>query len=148
MWELLASTGMHIKTLHETPWLCRDNDCFLMREIIEKTEYDKRELKAINSCRMHLNVITLLDITEGNGLKITADEFMGVYNSDCSSTWNWPNIPSPPKQYWDLWSGALKTTFLRPSTRYLTTALGDWTRNSHQRWVWFVSDNDTNLYEV
>ena len=115
-WKILQANGLHLDTTHEVPTLYRSHDSFLMREIIRKTNYSKSKLKATNKCRLHLQVITVSNITEGNGLQVTADAFMVERDADRLSKWQWPIIPSPPKQSWDLWRGALETTYLRPDS--------------------------------
>ena len=147
-WKMLHETGLHIMSTHATPWLARENDSFLMTEIIDKTEYGIPELQAINWCRMYLNVVSVSDISEGNCTTVTANAYMGVKDYDRPSTWNWPTLPSPPKKDWNKWRGALEHTFLRNDTQILRTNLGKWTRTLHQQWTWFLSPSTTELYEV
>ena len=147
-WEMLSTCGLHIDTTHKLPWLCRQHDSFLMEEIISKASYNEKELTAINRCRMHLNVITVSDITDGDGLQISAEMYMGNRDPDRVSNWRWPVAPAPPRRDWDIWRGALDSTILRTDTRFLRKPLGVWTDEPHQRWKWYVSPDDDNLYEV
>ena len=120
----------------------------IMPAIIHNTLYSKKELKAINNCRIYLQAITLSTITGRNGLQLSAESYMGKRNPDRCSKWRWPALPSPPKSSWNLWRGALDTTLLRHDRRYLKFPLGPWTRKPHQNWVWFLSASDANHYEM
>ena len=47
-WKILSSTGLRIDTFHEIPDLYRQNDSFIMKEIINTTNYSIPQLQAIN----------------------------------------------------------------------------------------------------
>jgi hypothetical protein len=118
-WKILSSTGLRIYTLHEIPDLYRQNDSFIMKEIINMTTYSIPQIQAINRFRIHLQVVTLSDIIEGNGLQITENAYMGKQDPDRTSKWNWPNIPKPPKIDWCTWRGAIEAAYAKPDSQFL-----------------------------
>ena len=146
-WKFLNDFGLVLETNHQTPQLLRKHDVSIMRAIMDKTSYSMDELKLINYCRIYLQVLTLTDITEGNGSRITTNAAEGIRDYSRISTWKWPNIPYPPARAWAQWRGAIKTTFLVQDSRYLQQPLGKWINEPHQDSRWFLDRYDEVLYE-
>ena len=146
-WKFLHEFGLTLETGHTTPTLLRENDAAIMSEIIRKTSYSMEELKYINYCRLYLQVLTLSDITEGNGRQVTTHAAEGIRDYSRVSKWNWPNIPYPPAHAWAKWRGAIEATFLVQDSRQLRHPLGNWLDEPHQKWIWFMDKYDEVLYE-
>ena len=146
-WKLLHMTDFKLLTHHDVPQLLRINDSFLMKEIIDSTDYSIAELCSINKCCMYLQVVTISDITEGTGSIVTEKAFMGERDNDRKSKWNWPTVPTPLPSEWNKWRGALDLTYLRPDSRFLRRPLEAWISQPHQEWTWFTCPTDQLLYE-
>ena len=76
-WEFLTDSNLVMETNHALPKRLRKNDESIMDSILEKTSYSPLEVEEINSCRMYLNVITVADITEGDGRQVTQEAIEG-----------------------------------------------------------------------
>ena len=146
-WEFLHRFNLKLDTKHAVPKLLRESDEAIMEAIIARTSYCKKELQEINMCRLYLQVVTLADITEGNGNHITTYAAEGERDLSRISKWKWPNIPYPPSSAWAKWRGAINATFLSGNTRSLTRPLRKWINVPHQNWIWFLDENYEVLYE-
>ena len=103
-------------------------------------------LQILNRCRLYLRVVTLSDITEGNGRYLQQSMTSGC----CPLTitpYGWPNQQKPPQKHWELWHSALRQTFCAHGhSSILASPLGPWlSLQSHQQW--FLDQQPTILYE-
>jgi len=95
------------------------------------------EIQQINQCRLHLQVLTLSDISTADGKHILPKILLG--QPDRRSNWNWPRQPSSSARVWNIWRNFLQH-FHRKSK--LLHQLGPWLCRSHQKWEW-LSLHDT-----
>ena len=54
----------------------------------------------INRCRMYLNVLTLADISLGDGSTIDPDMYQGRQSEHRRSKHQWPRQVRPPRSAW------------------------------------------------
>ena len=88
-------------------WHLQDRS--IMSAIDDKPYYNTREMKAINRCRIYLQVITLSDITTTEGALIPQALTLVKYNSHSSMAYDWPYQPRPIEEDIKLWKHALTT---------------------------------------
>ena len=146
-WEFLHQNSFSLLTNHKTPRLLRVNDEAIMTAIIDRTDYNEKELVEINKFCMYLQVCTVADITDRNGTQITMDAAEGKRDLTRVSRWNWPQIPYPTASEWAKWRGAINHAFLAGNTRFLRCPLREWTSEPHQKWTWFLDQYGEVLYE-
>lgn len=90
------------------PALQRKHDCYLMDIIIQTGRFKPAEVRKLNDCQLHLNAVTLADITKPNGIDLDPCLLAGQPSlySGCTS-WHTINQdrPSDSKE-WRLWQVA------------------------------------------
>ena len=89
--------------------LRRGNDRFLMEEIaLRNDSFSNNDLTHINRCRLYLQVATLADITNGNGMVIRQGVLKGNLKSLHQPYYKWPHQTRPGTNSWQLWRKAIK----------------------------------------
>ena len=113
----------------------------VVKYLLEKNP--REELECINRWQLYMKVFFLSDITSGNGTMILQEAYDGRELKNCTSRWQWPRQPRPPKKHWLLWEIALKEVWDCTETRRISRKLGNWLDPSHQnhKFVYNVSDN-------
>ena len=107
LWKFINEHKITIQN-HTTPSLhpSRENDIFIMNNIIERGNYKPTELKRINTCRLFLQVTTLSDIIKGNGIRFTRCYYCKK-DEERISPYIWLNQPRPGPKARRLWKHAL-----------------------------------------
>ena len=90
-----------------------------MNELIKSGLYDMGILIQINTCRLYLQVLSLADICEGNGHRMSENYLDEIKSETRISIWKWPIIPRPPNTFWRSWKNAMEKSFLIGDSRYL-----------------------------
>jgi len=126
IWGFSYSAGLHIECLPEECWLPkvqRERDFFIMD--LASPHYAKEQLAAINWCRLYLKVLTISDMSLGNGTKVHPACIEVVGHTGRSSTLNWPEVPPPSPSAITMWKAFLYTKVMdRFGT--LTHRVGRW----------------------
>jgi hypothetical protein len=100
----------------------------------------KTDLSKVNVCRMHLQVLTVADITDGKGV-----ERMERYPS--VATFRLVHVgfqPRPPETFWLVWQKAISHLCTR--NRCLVQSLGQWTDDGCQHWIWWYDVPTESLF--
>jgi hypothetical protein len=82
---------------------------------------------------MYLQVMTLSDIVDANGHRISEEAFKGQKLSDRYSRLKWPRQLVVMKKQKNMWKAALKAAFTS-SGMVLKQSLGEWTGPPTQVW--------------
>ena len=105
----------------------------------------------MNRCRLYLNVITVEDITTGNGKEIDINFWLGQKDIFRSRNIGWPEQGNPSKRDWATWRRILSVCLCKDDKRNLTHTLGRWNEkiaeSTLKRWRWFWDDESKELYE-
>jgi hypothetical protein len=106
-----------------------------MEELTGSTLVNKRDLAAINRCRIYLRVFFLSDIVNIQGGTIEEWAINGERSNGRHSSWYWPVQQKPPRTMWNKWKAAMIEVFTDETT--LSAPMGDWldTQN-HQDSEW------------
>jgi hypothetical protein len=109
--------------------------------------YTDKQLKKLNLCRMWAQVITLADITTGDGKHLTQDCKEANCISICHHSIKWPKAGQPDRTCCRLWTEAIENCFLRADDRHerLSRPLGPWTQPPLD-WKWYYSVADDKMY--
>ena len=108
LWEFLEDSQLRLKHDLKVP-LRRAHDRFIIPAVAKY--FTKSQLKAINRCRLHLQVATLSDVTTADGLALTTQAFNGIYDKHRSHYFKWPIQPRPSETDWKWWKQALTRCF-------------------------------------
>jgi hypothetical protein len=117
LWEFLtyAKLQYHASNIFWTPNKQRENDSFLMEFFLTITK-NISILKAINRCRVYLQLILVSDIATADGRKLLPEVKQGSI-PDWRSSLKWPHQGRPSKTDWNVWS----QLFRDRESPYLTT---------------------------
>jgi hypothetical protein len=136
----------------EIPPTQRENDEYIMDLIMNARCFSNAEIRKLNYCRLHLQVVTLADITKPNGAELDPN-FLKGYPSLMSAKSTLLSIyqDRPSEREWILWRKANLIWSSPDGT--LVRPLGKWTRRvqdqrqSHfayvHRKVLYVQEADT-----
>jgi hypothetical protein len=95
-----------------------------MEPALEGKSFTHSEYKHINCVRMHLQVATLSDISDGNGQTVNAKIMQGQRPDDRQSPRAWPCQPSVMEYQVKLWDQYLRTHFVTNEGLHLRQSLG------------------------
>ena len=140
LWEFLSQHDMRLETEPTTALTSRRGDSYIIERFIQ-AGFSGQELGRLNRCRLYLQVLTVADITTGDGKRIRRECLTGT--SKYPSEYDWPTQGNPPKHDWTFWQQSLTNTFGRNGT--LTHPLGNWT-TLPVRWQWFFDAGTERLY--
>jgi hypothetical protein len=83
-----------------------------MDEICHLGTFSDDQLFDINACHLHLQVMTLLDITDGSGMCIITEAIDGALLVDWFSPLKWPHQPVATNSQRNLWKHAVEAATL------------------------------------
>ena len=121
--------------------LTRENDRGIMATVAN-LPFSTAQVQAINRCRIHLKLISLADITTGDG-KHAHDTAFNRTPGPQQNRYSWPAQSNPPSEDWKLWERAVQAIY---STDALYPPLGDWTldiKEYHSTGQFFMTPRDT-----
>ena len=118
---------------------------------VNKECITKGEWQAMNRCRLYLNILSIADITTGDGKKIDINFWFGKKDAYRSRDIIWPHQGNPSKKDWVTWRRTLRICLCRDDRRHLTNTLGSWDENIAEsalaNWRWFWDDETKDLFE-
>ena len=100
----------------------------------------KREWKGANTCRLFLQVLSISDITTGNGCCITQLSWDGIRCHETARDIEWPHQGNPDSTDWVSWRKALTLSLCTGEDLRLSIPLGFWSASSTAllpNWIWF-----------
>ena len=127
----------------------KKNDIYIMQEIFEAGKYSKKDLKDLNTMRMHLQVTMLSDLTTADGTAFTTMAMDCSRDYSCSSKeYNWPRIPGMPRRIKQLWKNALIKTFTDTNEKIKQEYIAnEWNEDAEKYLRWWKSDQDDRIYQ-
>ena len=130
LWSLLDLCSISLTITN--PWTYippRSNDCFLMDILLPHIPSPSIHY-ALNACRLHLQILTLSDMTTLDGSIILPNLLHGQQFRSSSLKWPAQEIPT---HWWSTWSMYIQS-YVVP---YLSLhRLGNWHSSTHQVWHW------------
>eukprot|EP00978_Attheya_sp_CCMP212_P032090 scaffold123677_cov34-Attheya_sp.AAC.5 len=147
-WKFFRDYDIAVDIKAPCPQVRRDNDQFLTTLFIN-LGYRKASLKALNRCRMFLQVSSLSDISSGDGCSILERFWRGFKDTLNLTHHKWPGCGNPSAHDWSLWRMALRKILYDDAAsiacRRLRQPLGKWTDTS-ELWPWWYSSSENRLY--
>jgi hypothetical protein len=109
----------------------------------------KSEWVAANRCRLSLQVLSVADITTGDGKEIDPKVKKGIKQEGSARNVQWPYQGQPSKVDWQVWRRVLKLTVCNGHQHSLHHRLGAWIEpyasSSLPNWRWFWDASINNL---
>ena len=129
--------------------LRRLNDTFLMPALLNSS-IPKTQWKQFNKCRLYLNVISLADLSTGDGMYLREDMLNGIFDRGTSrNSVTWPARQRPPSSSWTVWNTCLLTLFCTGTTGRLVTRLGAWYQHDIcNKWEWYIHTDSSSLLQT
>ena len=124
----------------------RVNDVALMDALVSTNYFSKKELRAINNCRLYLEVFFLSDISSGDGSKIMHQYLMGLRIASMTSSRKWPRQNRPNETSWNLWKLAVTEVWKKYNGDAYDLRLGNWINNSHQSFECYYDRNADQVF--
>ena len=145
-WKFMWNAELHMKGWKLNMKKQREYDNALM-EVFVNAGYDEETLKLLNKCRMHLQIITISDVVDGDGVALCPMAMEGRINPGRESIYTWQEAKKPSHTCWYKWREALKETLCGSSKHStLKQRLGRWINEDHHRWYWWYHDETKRLY--
>lgn len=148
-WEYIHAHDMVVEDDVPTLQLQRVNDQFLMQAFSDHG-FTGTDLARLNETRMFLQVITLADISSGDGRHILIPSCAGVLNTlHPSESIQWPRSAKPTQEDKRRWSQAVRAVFTRnPSStsRRLRDPLGAWLAPLRDQ-IWSYSPSSQQVFK-
>ena len=113
-------------------------------QVFADAELPMGQLRALNRCRLAAQVVSLSEITTGDGRKLVHD----LRARTNTNGYDWPIQGSVIAADWKLWENTLRR-LLCVVGKQLTHPLGEWTLGDaeyYDDWEWFL-DDDEQLYQ-
>jgi Reverse transcriptase (RNA-dependent DNA polymerase) len=143
-WKFAAQHRIHLRDdLPDFP-IKREHDEILMQQF-GTMGFRGQDLYKLNICRIHLKAITLSDITDGNGERITDAAWTGQLSSAMNTQYQWPIQPRPPETFWVIWRQA--THGFCERNQVLKRKLGRWTSTGALTAVWWFCPRNESLFK-
>lgn len=119
---------------YRLPQLARVQDRYLMDMVVHSKLLTNREKLIVNRCRLFLQVLTLADISTGDGTKVAHSYYTGVGEDSRSSRYSWPEQGQPSRAEWKIWIKCVDMIWAPEPRQTFTQPLGAWTNTSHHLW--------------
>jgi hypothetical protein len=124
--------------------LLRQHNVLLM-EVFADMGLSNSDLYKVNICRLHLQVLTIADITDGCGERITWNAWQGQLALPHTPQYKWGLQPRPPESFWVIWQRVI--TRLCGRDRLLLQPLGHWTGEGCKCWIWWYDECTESLFQ-
>ena len=124
----------------------RIKDVVLM-EAIAMYAFSTSVMRAVNRCRLFLQVCTLADISTGDGKAIHPQAYLPI-RFGRRNHYNWPYQGLPSSSDWTTWKAVLDTVFRQDNVFH--SGLGHWTlddQDYHEDWDFFLTRHN-NLVKL
>jgi hypothetical protein len=147
VWEFIWKHGIRLTYPDQfLPTLQRTGDVFIMDLLCSRTELTQSEILSCNRCRLALEAITLADITNGAGSRITDDAATLQPVDSRPSQWIWPREHPSRSRDLNAWRKGLRLISSHNFILDCFQRLGNWTYPSHKQWDWYHDPAAGELY--
>ena len=140
LWEKCSLLQVKVHFRQLTLRLPREGDRWLMSEF-RRLGYGDKDLLRLNRVRLHQQVLFLSDVLCACG-RILDRRYLSRRPRDAA--WSTAKFPreSPPRQYFQLWAGALQRLTTQGG---LVTRLGRFLCEGHKIWEWKLDSGASRL---
>ena len=146
IWAFCDDSGLKLEDDGKKFRLKRTNDHLITRVLLDKG-LQGDNLKWVNKCRLWLQVVSILDLTQGHHAQVAESTLAGSQRCPWNPHIDWPYQQKPPKHAWDLWRKTLTESLqLRDKHLPLRLRLGSWTEVP-TNWQWHFDPVTNRLYK-
>ena len=143
-WQDCFNLGIRILDDIDRPKEYRENDAFIMDKVIQ-LDLTADQLQLFNWCRCYCNAISLSDIANAKGDKISSYAWNCEVNPYSSRMIIWPPMRRPSVKAVEIWRKSLTKLFLIwENDRRLNVSLGRFYKDTPHRW--FLQPEEDRLY--
>jgi Reverse transcriptase (RNA-dependent DNA polymerase) len=143
MWRFLVTQDICVEDDLPELGRYRQQDRLLM-EAFSSMDLSAADLYKVNICRLHLQATTLADITDGSGVRITANAWNGIRALPHTHRYRWGAQPRPSSNFWVVWKRVIG--HLCGRDRQLLRPLGQWMRDECTHWIWWYDTPTETLF--
>ena len=143
-WRFATEQGISWNDKTQKIGLLREKDECIMDKVMESKISDT-EKRQVNRCRVYMQVITLADITTGDGKRIRSEAWAVQKCSRQGITW--PEWGTPSTADKNVWRRVIRSIFFPTKHLTLETPLGKWSSDNTEHWEWFISKDEGRLYQ-
>jgi hypothetical protein len=144
-WKFLMKHDIQLRDdLPDFPML-RENDRPIM-EALGELGWSDHHMYKLNICRMFLQVVTMAEITNGDGTRLAYDAWTGTKSITNNTSYRWPFQPNPPPSFWTVWKKALSCLCRRQYT--LKNPLGRWSPAGASNALWWFDQTTESLFKA
>ena len=129
--------------------LQREADSFIMDHAVQSGAFSTMELHKINHVRLFLQVLTVADISDADGLELNQHQIQEDSQHYRETTYVHVHQDKPPTSSWKLWNCLL--ALLLDNNGYLKTPLGNWivpVADLRMQWNKFYSRSEDKYYHI
>ena len=144
-WQFMSAKRIQLKGPHIILHQSRAQDSFLIPSFLHHNP-SQHELHQLNTCRMHLQALTISDLCNASGTHLTTYAYNGRRDPSRTSCYRWPRQPRPPIHYWSTWDKYMELCYVHAGTKRLRRPLGKWSNRSHQSWSWYIEDRTETVF--
>jgi len=148
MWRFLHDEQLKIKGWPHIIQKQREHDEFIIPAFV-KYGVSIGDLKVLNKCRNYLQVMSVSDITTGDGKTIAKNYMDGRKDTSRRSNFEWRDEPRPGFNAWRLWAETIRSVFCKSDIgTKLVKPLGKWINEEYHDWEWYHEPSSNTLYHV
>ena len=153
LWKFVQDECIDIYDEVEGGGLLREKDSMLSSNFANAERMEvitKGEWSSANRCRLFLQVLTVADISTGDGTAIDKNYLQGMQQTGRSRVADWPTQGQPSAQDWTAWRRVLRLVLGSGNQYTLTTKLGAWLEpyasKALPNWPWFWDKHNDIIY--
>ena len=153
LWKFCCDHKITIEEKCESPGIIRTRDKMLNECWADAWKggiISKADWKKANFCRLYLQVMSVGEISTGDGRKISSNSWEGKRVEDFDNDIEWPERMNPTSVDWAAWRRVLTASLCSGEDLRLTIPLGVWLHTTKKRfksWKWFWDYRSKVLYK-
>ena len=147
LWKFLTDYGIKIQLDIAEIHPKREQDTYIMEQIVAAKVASKKELKEVNECRIYLQAFTLSDIVSPDGKYINKCLLKGIKTDYMHQSVNWPLWQKPAAQSWTSWRRILRLVFTDGTNLKLLHPLSSWKHTQMSTWRWYLHRDGNSLIQ-
>ena len=146
--EFMEKSDIRLFTGMKTISKWTKQDAFIMEDVIAHG-IKGYQLEAFNRCRMHLQAMTMSDISGERGTEILMSSYDVHYTDSISSAaYNWPAQPRPPTSDVNEWKKVLHEVYgITPHFKQWRQPVREYMQTSCQHAKWRYEEITNRIYE-
>ena len=154
LWHFVRKHSIEIDEDTDSGGMLRTGDKFLgeiFADAYSKNMLLKQDWRAVNRCRLFLKLLTVADLTTGDGQEVDEAMLRGKTSHGRVRDIKWPTQGKPSTHDWKCWRRVIRQTLCKNRVSRLEQTLGQWIEPIASKvlpnWQWFWDDSHECLYK-